>query len=87
MISELRKLRLILEGFKNYTFKSPEIEIIATQRAKKCSDCKEANPKFIFQNFKDGNLSEIEGMGCNPCQCLISAKVRSPLEKCPLGNW
>lgn len=79
----IRKFRQIIEGFTNYTFSSETIEEMAKVRAKKCASCQEANPKFIFQKFKDNVLTDIEGMGCNLCRCLLSAKVRSVMEKCP----
>ena len=73
----------ILTGFKNYAFKSPESEEMAKQRAEKCAECPHANPKYKCKLFKDKKLIPIEGPGCNLCGCLLSAKVRSPLESCP----
>lgn len=73
----------IVTGFKNYTFKSETVEELATVRAKICAECPHANPKYKFKLFKDKANKEIEGLGCNICGCLLSAKVRSPLESCP----
>lgn len=73
----------IVVGFKNYAFKSPEIEEMAKQRAEKCAACPHANPKYIFKALRDRKLEMIEGLACNICGCLLSAKTRSPLESCP----
>lgn len=73
----------IVIGFKNYAFKSETVEEMATVRAGICAACPHANPKYIFKAFKDHKLTHIEGLGCNICGCLLSAKVRSPLESCP----
>lgn len=75
--------KAILQGFKNYTFPNEHFEKLATERAKICAACPHANPKKIFKNFKDGKTSEIEGLGCDLCGCLLSAKVRQALSTCP----
>lgn len=91
---DLRILKNIYEGWTNYIFQSEAVKEMAEERAKICSSsgpngqkCPHANPNFLFKNLKDGQLTEIEGLGCDKCRCLISAKVRYPLEKCPIGKW
>lgn len=67
----MSKLQEIISGWKNYTFKNPEVEKIAKHRAKLCSDC----PKLRNNNT------------CKICGCYIPAKVRSVKSKCPLRKW
>lgn len=84
----LRTLQAIVEGFKNYTFKTPEMEKVATERAKICAACEHANPNYPFKILKeDGATVPIEGLGCNKCGCLLSAKVRQMLSACPEKKW
>jgi hypothetical protein len=83
----------IVEGFKNFTFPSPIHEEMARVRAEICAPCEHANPEHPFTRFfpkalkKKDRIKKIIGLGCNKCHCLISAKVRAPKEKCPLGLW
>jgi len=82
-------LKSIIAGFGNYAFPSDTFEEMALVRAKQCSKCPHANPKHRFQLFKDNKLTDIEGLGCDLCGCLISAKIRSPFEMCPdtIRKW
>ena len=67
----MNKLQEIINGWKNYTFKNPEIENIAKNRAKICSNC---------SKLRKNNT-------CKICGCYIPAKVRSVKSKCPLRKW
>lgn len=64
-------LKEIYNGWKNYAFKSPEIEKLAKKRAEICADC----PKLTNKKT------------CSVCGCYIPAKVRSEKSKCPLKKW
>lgn len=65
------KLAEIYAGWKNHIFRNPEVEKLAKKRAKICVDCKQ--------------ITKINT--CKICGCYISAKVRSPISKCPLRYW
>lgn len=65
------KLQEIISGWKNYTFKNPEIENIAKNRAELCSNCSQ---------LRNNNT-------CKLCGCYIPAKVRSIKSKCPIKKW
>lgn len=84
----LQTFQAITEGFKNYTFKIPEMEKLAVERAKICAACPHANPEYPFKLLKeDGETEPIQGMGCNICGCLLSAKIRQMISGCPEKKW
>lgn len=83
-----RKLKAIISGFKNFSFPTESIEKIAKERAVICAGCPESNPNHPFKKMIDDQSTiEIKGMGCNVCNCLLSAKVRQLFEGCPLKKW
>ena len=83
-----RNLRAIVSGFKNYNFPTPEIEKMAKDRAKICAACPHANPDHPFKLLLDDqSTKEISGYGCDICHCLLSAKVRQMLDRCPEKKW
>lgn len=88
-MSVSKKLISIFRGWKNFKFPSKEIETLAKKRAEICSKCPHANAKHPFKLFvpQDRKTASISKLGCEICGCLISAKVRSPLEKCPQEKW
>lgn len=87
-MSKIKILSEIYEGFKNYNFPTEDIEKEAMRRASICSACPHANPEHPFKKLLDDNRIEmIKGLGCDKCGCLLSAKTRSPLSKCPIGKW
>ena len=65
------KLSEIYAGWKNYTFKNPQVEEQAKERAKICVAC----PKLRRNNT------------CAICGCYIPAKTRSVRSRCPLRKW
>lgn len=89
LMNPAEKLKSIITGIKNAHLKDPEIEKMAEGRAVICSECEFADPNHPFKFFVPAEkaLKEINGLGCGKCHCLIQAKVRSPLEKCPKGKW
>jgi hypothetical protein len=85
----LKNFAAITSGFTNFIFKSEFHEKLAISRAEECSKCPNADPEHKFKKWlpKDNRIEEINGMGCKLCGCLLSAKVRQVLEKCPDGRW
>ena len=67
----MNKFNEIISGWKNYMFKSEEIEKIAKDRLLICLECE----KFTKRNT------------CSKCGCYIPAKVRSERNRCPLKKW
>ena len=65
------RLSEIYNGWKNYTFKSLEIEELAKNRAKICVSC---------NKLRRNNT-------CKICGCYIPAKTRSLKSKCPEKKW
>jgi len=61
----------IYEGWKNYTFPTPEIEAIAKKRMAICVECEKLR----------ANKS------CMLCGCYMPAKCRSISSKCGLNKW
>ncbi len=84
-MDSLKKLAAITSGFTNFVFPTEYHEKLATSRAEECSNCPHANPEHQFKKWlpKDNKIEKISGMGCDLCGCLLSAKVRQVLEKCP----
>lgn len=82
----MSKLSNILSGWKNFIWKSVEVERLATKRATICSGCPNA-VEGSFEIIKDNEIKEISGMVCNMCLCPLSAKLRSPEESCPKKKW
>lgn len=71
------KLISIATGWRNLAI-MPEIwRLVALQRAYFCAKCAYNKPRWWFF----GRPS------CTKCGCDIAAKVWSPYEKCPVGNW
>lgn len=81
MIKNLLKFKEICDGWKNYIFPSPEIEILAIERAKICSDCKVPTGDGRVVDGVDENNR------CVKCRCYIPAKTRSVNSSCPLRKW
>jgi hypothetical protein len=67
----IEKFDEIVSGWKNYMFKSEEVESIAKKRLITCLNC-----EHITKNKR-----------CSKCGCFIPAKVRSLKSKCPKGFW
>lgn len=79
------KLKLILDGWKNFTFPNKDVEELAKVRAEICSTCPHANPEHPFKHFtpEEGRIEKIKGLGCDLCHCPLSSKLRAVLESCP----
>ncbi len=82
MVKILGKAKNIYEGWKNYLTDDELVCNIASERAKHCSACPHAEFKQHLLNVKD-DIKVIEGYVCSICHCPLSAKLRSPNEKCP----
>lgn len=61
----------IYEGWKNYIFENPEVEVEAKRRMAICVDCSK------FRSTKT----------CSMCGCFMPAKVRSLKSVCPDKKW
>lgn len=91
-LSAPKRLKEILDGYKNYTFPSPTVEELAKVRAKICSQCpfdgmvKDTILKVIL---RDGgqDFQKTEGYFCRHCKCPLSAKIRSIRSSCPKKLW
>lgn len=68
----MNKFTEIVSGWKNLLFKTPEIEKVAKQRAKICSDCELNN---------GGSCSS-----CG-CLLSAKTRSMSDTNKCPIGKW
>lgn len=86
---DVKKFAAITSGFVNFVFPTEYFEKLAISRAEECSMCPHANPEHPFKKWtpEDNKTEIISGMGCNLCGCLLSAKVRQNLEKCPDDRW
>lgn len=51
-----------------------------------CMVCDHAVEKKYLTFVKD-DFKEVQGKVCDKCDCPLSAKLRSPNEKCPLEKW
>lgn len=74
-VSALGKLGLILNGWSNLIWPSPEVEALAKERAEACAEC---DHMVLIQGI---------GAGCEKCFCPIASKVRATGERCPIGKW
>lgn len=83
----LRKIwknkKSIFNGLKNFFFKNPYVEAIATERLAVCKSCPSYDDK--------GTKCEVPGTKpcCGECGCSLKLKVRSIDEdnECPLNKW
>jgi hypothetical protein len=71
----------ILEGIKNNIFKKEAVEIIATEREKKCNDCS------LIDNTGDRCMVANTQPCCGSCGCSLKFKLRSLSSECPEGHW
>jgi hypothetical protein len=67
----MSRLSEIYEGWKNYTFPNPKVEVEAKRRIEICVDCDRLNKR----NY------------CKLCGCYMPAKVRSPKSHCKINKW
>mgnify|MGYP006921381677 CR=1 FL=1 len=85
----LRILKEIVSGHKNFIFPSKEIEELANVRAEICASCEHADPNHPFKKFipEEKRIEIIKGLGCKLCGCPLSAKTRSVMSTCPKDKW
>lgn len=67
----MSNIKEIIDGWKNYLFKSKEHEKLAINRMSTCLEC--------------DKLTKTKR--CSECGCFMPAKVRTEKSKCPLGKW
>lgn len=87
MMHKKSKLRLILNGWKNYLFADSRIEQLAKKRAEICSECEHAVEGFYEKLMPDDTLKEMKGLLCSLCDCPLQTKCRSEHDECPVGLW
>jgi len=75
----------IIDGWEDYLSNKTTPQTKA--RAQVCITCKHAVTGFFERFMPDETLQEVQGLKCNKCNCPLSAKLRSPNEKCPLKKW
>lgn len=85
-MENIKKLKSILTGWKNFISKSEVTEMVARVRAEECNKC-EDKEHTILTAFVNENLKEVKGYKCNLCGCPLSPKIRSLNEKCPKQLW
>ena len=67
----MSRLSEIYEGWKNFTFQNPAVEVEAKKRMAICVEC----PQLTSRNK------------CRLCGCYMPAKVRSTKSKCRIKKW
>ena len=73
--------KAIEEGTRNFYKPKEEIEDLARERLKDCSDCLvEAKTKLL--SVKDKRIPELSGKVCKHCGCIAAFKFRQSIEKC-----
>jgi len=67
-----------------YYFNNPdsEVEELAKERLKDCSECLDFEPIDIWK-IEDIRIPELSKKSCNKCGCIAPYKFRQSLEKCP----
>lgn len=83
----MSKLKKILNGGKNFIIKSEVSEKIAEERAKKCVTCPNAKHSNVLEVFIKDDFKTVSGFYCDLCKCILSLKIRSEDETCPLKKW
>ena len=81
------RLQRIIEGWKNYVFRDPEVEKVAKYRALRCATC-DFN-KDMIDNEITGILKPlgVTIQACTKCYCPIAQKTRSMDSKCEINRW
>lgn len=82
MVKILGKAKNIYEGWKNYLTDDEVACKMAKERSVFCSECQHAVFNKHLIEVKD-EIKAVEGYVCSICHCPLSAKLRSPNEKCP----
>lgn len=80
------KLQSILTGWVNLIFDNEDVRLMAIERAKHCAECDNAQDGWVPELIND-KIEDVKGMVCDKCNCPLSAKIRSPYEKCPIDLW
>ena len=80
------KLKSIIKGWSNYINPDPNVEAVAMERAKICSECNHSKNGW-YAYFMEDEVTEIKGMVCGLCSCPLSTLLRSRDEKCKIDLW
>lgn len=79
-------LKNLTEGWANYVVKDQAIEDLAKERAKECSECVHS-VESKYMGWVGDEIKEIEGMGCDLCNCPFSGMLRAPDAECKINKW
>jgi len=73
----------ILTGAINSVIIKEEIEIVAKEREKICSDCEWQSENAKLRGYKTYRPDTF----CTDCLCNLHMKTRVLSEKCPMNKW
>jgi hypothetical protein len=78
----------IIAGWSNLAFTDPAVESLAIERAAICAKCPFAEMSTGLHTIVvDNKTTQVRGLKCGKCGCPLSAKVRTPMDGCPIGRW
>jgi hypothetical protein len=78
----------IIAGWSNLAFTDPAVESLAMERAAICAKCPFAEmSNGLHTIVVDNKTTQVRGLKCGKCGCPLSAKVRTPMDGCPIGRW
>jgi hypothetical protein len=78
----------IIAGWSNLAFADPAVESLAMERAAICAKCPFAEMSTGLHTIVvDNKTTQVRGLKCGKCGCPLSAKVRTPMDGCPIGKW
>jgi hypothetical protein len=76
----LEPLEIGIRNFKNIDI---DVELLACDRAKKCTGCEMFTDEPIdFLRVVDKNIPELSNKMCDECGCTLSYKLRQSKNKC-----
>jgi hypothetical protein len=78
-----QNLKNILTGAYNSIFIQEEIEKVAKEREKICSDCEWQSENSKLRGYKTFRPD----VYCTDCKCNIHMKTRVLSEQCPMKKW
>ncbi len=79
-------IKSVFLGYYYLIFKKDKVEDMAIRRAVFCKNCphaKMSNTDIVY----DKRITFLSGRHCEECGCPLAAKLRSPMEECPIGLW
>lgn len=77
----------IFNGWYNLITDNKPAFKLAKTRALICFKCEHKKDNQFIEIFVNDKMTEIKGSICGICTCPLSAKLRSPNEKCDKKLW